>query len=91
MRAQVNGVVSPVRDPHHGEPGTVADDELDIVGVGSTTPVVDHHDGFTQLLDPDLQVPVGNRAFTRPGDGDVHRLAQLGVSPDGDQRCRVER
>ncbi len=91
MHADVDGVVGPVGDPHHGEPRGVADDEFDVVGVGSAAPLVDDYDRLAKLFHPDLQMPIGHRAFAGPGDGDVHRLSGLRVSPDGDQRRRVER
>ena len=65
VRADVNRVVGPVGDPHHGEPGGVVDDEFDVVGVGSAAPVVDDDDGLAEFLDPDLQMPVGHRALRR--------------------------
>ena len=79
--ADVHRVVGPVGDPHDGQPSGVADDEFDVVGVGSAAAVVDDHDGFGEFLDPDLQVAVGDRAFARSGDGDLDRL--------GDLRCRA--
>ena len=65
--ADVHGVVGPVGDPHHREPGGVVDDEFDVVGVGSAAPVVDDDDRFAELLDADLQVPVGDGALAGPG------------------------
>ena len=91
LRADVNRVVGPIGDPYDGQPSGVADDEFDVVGVCSAAPVVDDHDHLAELLDPDLQMPVGDRTLARPGDVDVDRLSGLNVSPDGDQRRGVER
>ena len=55
----------------------VADDEFDVVGVGSAAALVDDDDGLGQLADPHLQMPVGRRALTGPGDGDLDRIAEL--------------
>ena len=91
MRADVHGVVGPVGDRHDRQPGGVADDEFDVVGVGSAAALVDDDHGLGQLADPHLQVPVGRRALTGPGDRDLDRLADLGVLVDGDDRRAVER
>ncbi|CKR55198.1 Uncharacterised protein [Mycobacterium tuberculosis] len=91
VRAEVNGVVGPVGDPHGGQPSGVVDNELDVVGVGSAAPVVDDHDRLAKLLDTHLQVPIGHRALPRPGHGDAYRLDDLGVALDGDQSRGVER
>ena len=68
MRADVHRVVGPVGDRDHRQPGGVADDELDVVGVGSAAALVDDDDGLGQLADPHLQMPVGRRALAGPGD-----------------------
>ena len=65
MRADVHGVVGPVGDRHDGQPRGVADDEFDVVGVGSAAALVDDDDGLGQLADPHLQMPVGRRALAR--------------------------
>ena len=79
--ADVHGVVGPVGDRDDGQPGAVADDELDVVGEGSAALLVDDDHGLGELADPHLQVPVGRRALAGPGDGDHDRLADLGVLP----------
>lgn len=91
VRADVDGVVGPVGDRHHLERRGVADDELDVVGVGSAAPVVDHHDGLAEFLDTDLHVPVGRVALAGTGDGDLDGLVHLHVATDGDHRRVAER
>ena len=91
VRADVHGVVGPVGDPHHREPGRVVDDEFDVVGIGSAAAMVDDDDRFGELLDAYLQVSVGHRARTGSFDRDLHRLGDLRVAGDGDDRRRVER
>ena len=91
VRADMHGVVGPVGDPDHREPGRVVDDEFDVVGVGSAAAMVDDDDRFGELLHPDLQMPVGHRALTGAGDRDLYRLGDLRVARDGDQRRGVER
>ncbi len=68
VAADVHGVVGPVGDRDHGQPGGVADDEFDVVGVGSAAALIDDDDGLGELADPHLQVPVGRRALAGPGD-----------------------
>lgn len=91
VRADVHGVVGPVGNPDDGEPGGVADDELDVVGVGSAAPMIDDDDGLAEFLDPDLQVPVGGGAGAGTFDGDIDRFGDLGVTADGHQCRGVER
>ena len=76
MRADVHGVVGPVGDRNDRQPGGVADDEFDVVGVGSAAALVDDDHRLGQLADPHLQMPVGRRALTGPGDRDLDRLAE---------------
>ena len=78
MRADVHGVVGPVGDRNDRQPGGVADDEFDVVGVGSAAALVDDDHRLGQLADPHLQMPVGRRALAGPGDRDLDRL--LGLS-----------
>ena len=70
-------VVGPVGDRHDCQPRRVADDELDVVGVGSAAALIDDDDGLGKLADPHLQMPVGRRALAWPGDDDLDRLADL--------------
>ena len=91
MRADVHGVVGPVGDRNHRQPRGVADDEFDVVGVGSAAALVDDDDGLGQLADPHLQMSVSRRALTGAGDRDLDRLPNLGVLADGDDRRAVER
>ena len=67
MGADVHHVVGPVGDPDDAEACRVADDDLDVVGVGSAAAQVDHDDGPGQFLDPDLQMPVGHRTLAGAG------------------------
>ncbi len=87
----MHGVVGPVGDPDHREPGRVVDDEFDVVGIDSAAAMVDDDDRLGKLLDPHLQVPVGHRTRTGSGDRDLDRLGDLRVAGDGDDRRRVER
>ncbi len=91
LGADLHGVVGPVGDPHHREPRGIVDDEFDVVGVGSAAALVDHHDGFGEFLDPELQMAVRHCTLTRAGDCDIHRIGDLRVARDGHQRRRVER
>ena len=91
MAADVHGVVGPVGDRDHRQPGGVADDEFDVVGVGSAASLVDDDHGLGQLADPHLQMPVGRRAFAGAGDRDLDRIADLGVLADRDDGRAVER
>ncbi len=45
----------------------VADDEFDVVGVGSAAALVDDHDRLAEFLDPDLQVAVRDGALAGTG------------------------
>ena len=87
----MHGVIGPVGDPDHREPGCVVDDEFDVVGIGSAAAMVDDDDRFGELLDPYLQVPIGHRARTGSFDRDLHRLGGVRVARDGDDGRRVER
>ena len=91
VRADVHGIVGPVGDPHHREPGGVADDDFHVVGIGSTATMVDDDDRFGELLDPHLQVSVGHRAFAGSLDRDLHRLGGLRVTRNGDDGRHIER
>ena len=55
----VHGVVGPVVDDHDGELGAVADQELDVVGVGRAADVVEHDQRLAERLDVDEQVAEG--------------------------------
>ena len=91
VRADMHGVIGPVGDPHHREPGCVVDDEFDVVGIGSAAPMVDDDDRLGELLDPYLQVPIGHRACTGSVDRDFHRLGGVRVGCNGDNGRHVER
>ena len=91
VSADVHHVVVPVGDPDHAEGGRIADDELDVVGVGSAAAQI-HHDGRPgELLHPDLEVAICRGARTGTGDGDLDGLGHLGVACHGHDRRLVER
>ena len=91
MAADMHGVVGPVGDRNHRQPGGVADDEFDVVGVGSAAALVDHDHGLGELADPQLQMPVRRRALAGAGHHDLDGFAELGVLTDGDDGRAVER
>ena len=91
MRTDVHHVVGPVGDPDDPEGRRVADDDLDVVGVGSAAAQVDDDDGPDEFFDSNLQVPVSHCALTGTGDLDLDGLGHLGVTRDGDDGGFVER
>ena len=68
----------------HVSRARVADDEFDVVGVGSAAALVDDDDRLGELLDADLQVPVGHRALA----GSVSIAISIGSSICGVARRR---
>ena len=63
MRADMHGVVGPVGDRHDRQPGRVADDEFDVVGVGSAAALVDDDHGLGEARRP---APADARRPSRP-------------------------
>ena len=81
-------VIGPVGDPDYGQPCCVADDKLDVVGVGSATPVVDHNHGLGEFAGANLQMSVGRLPGSGAGHDDLDRRLCVGAAADGDD-CRV--
>ena len=86
MGADVHHVVGPVGDPDDAESRRVADDDLDVVGIGAAATQVDDDDGPGEFLDADLQMPVCRRSLTGTGDGDLDGFGDFGVPWHGDDR-----
>ena len=77
--ADMHGVVGPVGDRDDRQPGRVADDEFDVVGVGSAAALVDDDDRLGEFADADLQVPVRGGALAGAGDRDLDRVLRRGT------------
>ena len=88
---QVHGVVGPVVDADHGERGAVADDELDVVGVGRAAGVVEHDDGLGERLDVDEQVAEGSPSPPSPRSVTTVGPAGDGLAWDRDHGGLLER
>ena len=76
-------VVGPIGDPDHRQPGGVPDDELDVVGVGSATALVDDDYRLGKFLDADLEVAVRGLPDTRTRDDDLYRSFDARSSSHG--------
>ncbi|OLT19757.1 hypothetical protein BJF79_16560 [Actinomadura sp. CNU-125] len=87
----VHAAVVPVLQADHREAGAVADDELDVVGVGRRAAVREHDGGLGERLQDHGGVPVGGgrgvlAAHPQDGRRRGHRLLR-----DGDDRGLRER
>jgi hypothetical protein len=91
VAADVDGVVGPVGDRHHGQSRGVADDEFDVVGVGSTAALIEDDHRLREFLDPDLKVAVRRRALAGTVERNLDRLLGRGTSCHGDDGRPVER
>ena len=91
VRGDVNCIVGPVVDVHHGQCRLVVDDELDVLGVGSAALLIEDDDGARERLEVDLHVPECRGIHAGALECDDHGLTELDLTADREHRRLVER